>query len=1046
MSVPIKVAVPRSASHPIDHFIDREAASQGLELNGVAKDAALLRRVCLDLTGLPPTRRQIERLADGELDYEQLVDELIASPAFGQHFGRLWLDLVRYADTHGLHLDNYREMWPYRDWVIDAINQNMPFDQFVIEQLAGDLLPDATLSQQIASGFNRLNVTTNEGGSIYDEVFARNVIDRTDAFGTVFLGMTTQCAVCHDHKFDPISQKEYYSLFAFFNSLDGRALDENKKDPAPVVRVPTEEQQQQIAALDQQISELRQEMRQGIETVDAAQAAWEASLAEREKPSESGKRQTLAPVNATAKHETAISIRDDGAVVVGDKIAPRDVQTIVAPLGESLAGGRWQTLELDVLANPDTDRAGVSANGNAVLTEIRIDTGKSDSESNDRWEALPIRSALADIEQQDGNFSVNLAIDGKVHNTEGWAIAGHQQTGGRQAWFSIPDLAQRIERGDDQIRIRLEYLSGFSEHQFYGVRFALSESAAEIPVKDQITVGSLHTVGPFPVESSNPGFYRSFGSEKADFKSDQVFKYQDKSFSWQRRDDWSPVAVHSLPVEDDSVAVNLIHQAIESPKKQSIDLLLGTTDGHVVILNKKKIAVDERQGTLKPLNKTYKLDLKKGHNDLYIKTVSMKRPAQLTYAFRSPAIALPKTIIDLANQNAENRTPEQAASLRTYYRQVQCDHPDWQALQDLVKGAEAAKEKLQNQVATTLVWKELEKPREAKVLLRGQYDRPGESVSRNVPSFLPAMNEDLPLDRLGLATWLVSPEHPLTARVAVNRFWQSIFGQGIVRSSEDFGSQGEPPSHPELLDWLAVDFIESGWDVKRLVRLMVTSEAYRRDASISAKQLELDPGNRYLARGPRHRLDGEVLRDQALALAGLLNTELGGPSVKPPQPAGLWYAVGYTRSNTANFKADNEPEKQFRRSVYIFWKRTSAPPQMSTFDAPSRESCTARRERTNTPLQALLLMNEQQYLQASKHLAARVFSDCEHNDPTDKDRMAVPNCDGARSASGRSPRSSLALGQSCCGTIETTRRRRKSCFPLTQPSLNRSHRRIMRLG
>jgi hypothetical protein len=504
----------------------------------------------------------------------------------------------------------------------------------------------------------------------------------------------------------------------------------------------------------------------------------------------------------------------------------------------------------------------------------------------------------------------------------------------------------------------------------------LREAPPEVAEQDPIKLSPLHHAGPFPVETENAGYYHKFASEPGAFKADETFRYRDETLAWQPRPQWAPVAVQSLPLAGDSVAVNLVHQTLTSPKPQSVDLLLGTSDGHVVFLNNKRVAESKRVGPLKPLGHTYKLDLKKGRNELYIKTVSQTRPAQLTYAYRSPAIPLPQSIVELAQQAPGDRSEEQAASLRTYYRQVQCEHPDWLALQDAIRGIEAAQEKLRGQVATTLVWKELEEPREAKVLIRGQYDQPGETVTRAVPEFLPSMDEQLPRDRLGLARWLVSKDHPLTSRVAVNRFWQSLFGVGLVKSSEDFGSQGEPPSHPELLDWLAVDFREHGWDVKRLVKLIVTSDAYRRDATIRPQHLEVDPGNRLLARGPRHRLDAEVLRDQALALAGLLNLEQGGPSVKPPQPEGLWYAVGYTRSNTANFKADTEARKRLRRSVYIFWKRTSAPPQMSTFDAPSRESCTARRERTNTPLQALLLMNEQQYLRAAKHLAIRVLSEC----------------------------------------------------------------------
>ncbi|MEM9643753.1 MAG: DUF1553 domain-containing protein, partial [Planctomycetota bacterium] len=335
--------------------------------------------------------------------------------------------------------------------------------------------------------------------------------------------------------------------------------------------------------------------------------------------------------------------------------------------------------------------------------------------------------------------------------------------------------------------------------------------------------------------------------------------------------------------------------------------------------------------------------------------------------------------VDLASvldTPSNERTADQSSTIRKYYREVHCNHPDWLTLEQQERGFVKSKKKLVDGFPTTLVWKEKKEPVQAYVLTRGQYDAPGKAVQRRTPSWLSAWPEDAPLDRRGLAQWLVAPEHPLTARVAVNRFWQQLFGTGLVKTSEDFGSQGEPPSHPELLDWLAHDFQHSGWDVKRLMKMMVLTDAYRRRAFTEDEHLAVDPENRLLARGPRFRLDAETLRDQALFVSGLLNDFDGGPSVKPPQPKGLWYAVGYTRSNTANFSAD-EGADVFRRSLYTFWKRTSPPPQMSTFDAPSRESCTVRRERTNTPLQALLLMNETQDLESAKTLARQLVADSE---------------------------------------------------------------------
>ncbi|MCD0462398.1 PSD1 and planctomycete cytochrome C domain-containing protein [Roseiconus lacunae] len=964
---PTKAAVPTGTENAIDHFIESRITKAGLKANGMASSEALLRRVTLGLTGLPPSREQIERARRGELDYERLVDELLASPAFGQHFGRYWLDLVRYADTHGLHLDNYREMWPYRDWVIDAINKNLPYDQFITEQLAGDLLPDATLSQQIASGFNRLNVTTNEGGSIYEEVFARNVIDRTDSFGTIFLGLTTQCAVCHDHKFDPITQKDYYSLSAFFNSLDGRAMDGNKKDHPPVVQVPSEQQLAQLADFDRQIEELEREMEGEIETVDQAQRQWELSLQDfPEQASETGL-QRLIPKQANAKDGGELKVDDAGVVYSDQPAKNKNTLWVEIPIANLSTEQAWQTVVMDVLPDPKTNRAGVSANGNAVLTEFTVEAFLENE-----WQPIAINDAIADIEQQGGDFKVTNAIDGR-RDGAGWAIGGHQTAGGRSVQFGLPDLQSTLKLGPSKLRFTLDFRSVYTAHQFYAMKFSLTDQAPQVSRDDWITLGPIYSAGPFAVESSAPGYSRVFVSEQRKFDPEETFKYRDQEVKWTARPDWSPVAVHTLPINDDSVAVNVLYQKLTSPKEQTIDLLLGSSDGHVVYLNNRRLQITKAVGPINPLSQTYALELRKGVNDLYIKTVSESRPAQVAFAYRSPAIPVPKQFADVVSQDASERSDAENQSIRTYYRKVVCEHPDWTALQDMVRGLEKAKENVRNEIPTTLVWKELDKPRDAHILVRGQYDQPGEQVTRDVPQFLPSMEEGLPRDRLGLAKWLTAPGHPLTARVTVNRVWQWLFGSGLVKSSEDFGSQGNPPSHPELLDWLAVDFQENGWDMKRLIKQMVTSKTYRRDATVMADQLSVDPGNRLFARGPRFRLDAEVLRDQALSLAGLLNEQPTGPSVKPPQPSGLWYAVGYTRSNTANFKADTEPEKRLRRSVYIFWKRTSPPPQMSTFDAPSRESCIARRERTNTPLQALVLMNENQYLKAAKHLAQRTF-------------------------------------------------------------------------
>lgn len=953
------------AAAKIDAFIDDAVAKSGLTLNGPAPRSTLLRRLCLDLTGLPPTRAQIATfINDDSADaIERLIDELLASPHFGQHVGRYWLDLVRYADTHGLHLDNYREMWPYRDWVIDAFNANLPFDQFITKQLAGDLLPGATNDDRIASGYNRLNVTTNEGGSIYDEVFARNCMDRTDAFGTVFLGLTTGCAVCHDHKFDPISQKDYYSLLAFFNSLDGKALDDNAKDSAPSMAVPSSEQAQLLTLHQRTITDLQNEMVEPIATVDAAQLAWEGSLSSLSQP----RFQTLHPSDVGSSADAKWTVTEDGFIQIdGDAADTEDIRFIA----NLPAGTQWQTLRLEAIADAKTKRVGKSGNGNAVLSEITIEI--MDSVVPGVWVKIPITQAFADVEQDGEEFAVTNVIDGKIDDETGWAVAGHRQTGDRSASFVAPSL---VAEGDDaKIRVTMHFQSKYPQHTFGKFRLMISDAIAAVPADQQITLGPVHTIGPFPIESASAAYDRSFAGHDKSFDADEVVRYEGRDYTWHHRADLPQVNVLALPTLNDRPSVTMWHQSIDSPKKQDVTLMLGIDDGYVVFLDGKEVARQTGPTTFTPLSADHRLSLKKGKNQLAVKVVNHDGPSQMAYAYRSLFVPVPTHLAKLVQTPPSDRSPQVAKSLQNYYRNVHCQHPDWLALVDFQKGARVALAKLESEIPTTLIWKELDQPRPAHLLIRGQYDQPGEVVPRGTPAFLPPFPTDAPEDRLGLAMWLTSPGHPLASRVAVNRFWQQIFGTGLVKTSEDFGSQGQPPSHPKLLDWLAVDFQTSGWDVKRLIKSLVTTRAYQRSAKVLEPMLQVDPDNRLLARGPRHRLDAEVLRDQSLSLAGVLVDRQGGPSVKPPQPSGLWKAVGYSGSNTVNFVAD-QGDKVYRRSVYVFWKRTSAPPQMSTLDAPSREFCTARRERTNTPLQALLLMNETQYVDAAKKLAERAMTE-----------------------------------------------------------------------
>ncbi|RIK82287.1 MAG: hypothetical protein DCC68_06665 [Planctomycetota bacterium] len=808
----------------IDRFVLARLEREKLSPSKPAEKVALLRRATYDLTGLPPTPAEVDAFLADDSDeaYARVVDRLLDSQRYGEHIAREWLDAARYGDTHGLHLDNYREMWPYRDWVIKAFNRNMPFDQFTIEQLAGDLLPGATRDQIVATGFNRCNVTTSEGGAIDAEYLIHYTNDRVSTVGTVWMGLTLGCAVCHDHKFDPVSQKDFYQLTAFFNSLDGPVMDGNSKNPAPVVKVASDEQLAQMAALDEQIDETAKTLSADNAEVDRAQAEWEASLAA--KPEGDVKWTVLNAKSYTSRGKANLAKLEDNSILASGENPAQEVYEIVADLpAEPVAAVR-----LEALTDPSLPEggAGRSPNGNVVLSEFEIET--SPAGAADNWQKVKLVGAWADFEQPDGNFKIANAIDGN-RNT-GWAIGGHLKRENRVAMFR-PEKPLGDGKSPNLIKVRLRHQSVFGQHQFGRIRLSVT-SAAAIP--------QLH-------DSTVP-----------------------------------------------------------------------------------------------------------------------------------PAI---KAIVAIA---PGQRTAAQQTELRDHYRKsVSQDAAIVKAREEIAKLRER-RAAMDNALPITLVWKEMAKPRQAHVLYRGEYDKPRDPVERQTPAALPPLvvEEGALPTRLDLARWLVAPEHPLTARVTVNRMWQHYFGTGLVESSEDFGTQGMQPSHPELLDWLAVEFRETGWDVKRMQKLIVMSATYRQDSKIGRELLARDPKNRLLARGPRYRMDAEMVRDTALFVGNLLGGDIGGPSVKTYQPPGIWEAVGYTDSNTKNFQRDTGAAL-YRRSMYTFWKRTAPPPAMTTLDAPSRETCTVRRTRTNTPLAALALMNDEQFVEASRHLAERVILE---GGPSDADR------------------------------------------------------------
>ncbi len=799
-------------NNAIDLFIQARLQDEGMSPEEEADKETLIRRLALDLTGLPPTVAEVDAfLADNsDQAYERLVDHFLQSERYGEHMARSWLDAARFADTHGLHLDNERSIWPYRDWVIKAFNQNMPFDQFTVEQLAGDLLPEASLDQRIATGFNRCNVSTSEGGSIDEEYYVRYAVDRVETTATVWMGLTAGCAACHDHKFDPLSQKEFYQLFSYFFSLTERAMDGNALLPPPSVKVPSEGQVAEKIRLNSESTAATQEVANILENT-----------------------QYTDPFTGTEFPE----YKKLDNVWFDDEL----------PAGAQPQGNTpWKFVEAPehpvFSGKNSTTRTGKPEDG---ITQ-HFFTGAKDGPTIAEGDVL---FTYVFLDKENPPESIQLQFnDGSWDHRATWGadkcfLAGRDFEGNRQKG-ALPETGKWV---------RLEV------------------TAAEVGLK--------------PGAKLNGWAFTQFGG----------------TVNWDKA---GTVGAPQLSEEQ-----------------------------------KGSLAIWEH----------------------YQKTVSNTAADNI------------KKIFEV---KAEERTEAQITELTKYY--IENINPASVArLAEPRKQAAALKkalEDLEKAIPATLVMEDRNEMRVAHILERGEYDKKGEPVESAVPSWLGSAPENAPQNRLGLAQWLVSPTHPLTSRVTVNRYWQHYFGTGLVKTSEDFGVQGEQPSHPQLLDWLAINFMDSGWDVKGFQKLIVMSATYKQSSRVDTDKLAVDAQNRLLARGSRFRLDAEVIRDQVLSVSGLLVGTIGGKSVKPYQPEGLWKPVGFGGSNTAIFRQDSG-EALFRRSMYTFWKRTSPPPSMAIFDAPDRETCQVRRARTNTPLQALVLLNDVQFVEAARRFAEKVISD-----------------------------------------------------------------------
>jgi hypothetical protein len=826
---PPQRSIPSSfqVGNPIDAFVLEKLRQQGLKPSPEADRATLIRRVTLDLIGLPPTLEEVDAFLSDTSDnaYERVVDRLLQSPHFGERMALPWLDAARYADTHGYQKDNHRSMWLWRDWVIHAINGNMPFDQFTIEQLAGDLLDNPTTSQQIATGFHRNHRINAEAGSIEEEFLAEYAADRVETTATVWLGLTIGCARCHDHKFDPITQKDFYQLVAFFNGMDEKGVDGVGAAPGPELTVPLSGFDDRIESQRMKITQLSEQLEARAVELKESRRAWEQRMEKAlADPTLSTIWNVPQPMNMRSTGRMEFQQLADSSILVKGENPLTDVQTIEIPLEP----GTIQSVRLETMRHPSMTDNGFarSYDGSFVLSGLEVELHRPGSAA----QHIQIRETFADSQRQ--GWPVQSSIDESPDT--GWSVDPKEESEIHQALF-VFDQPLRVN-ADENLIVRLRYES--KEEQSIIGRFRL--------------------------------------------------------------------ALHSHPRAE--------------PKS---------------------------------------------------------------------SIWLPSSVIKALTTPPSGRSIEQQQQLLDSFIQTAAD-PELVAIRTQYQAAVLELDQLIEQSsARVMVMRDSKTPRKTFVNLRGAYDKLGEQVFAATPSSLPQPPRhpiSRPLNRLDLARWLVAPDNPLTARVAVNRYWQMYFGIGFVRTTEDFGTQGDWPSHPELLDWLATEFIRLKWDVKAIQRLIVTSATYRQSSKVNSELLEVDPENRWLARGPRFRLPAHWIRDQALAASGLLVPTIGGPSVKPYQPSGLWEGVAGINSNTTRYRQDSGPSL-YRRSLYTYWKRAVPPPSMMVFDAADREVCSVKRRLTNTPLQALNSLNDPTYVEASRWLASSVLSESTSDTTRDTDRI-----------------------------------------------------------
>ncbi len=981
---PVRGEIPAASSpfanwpkNSIDNFALHKMLEMGLQPTEQADAQALVRRLFLDLIGLPPAVDEcdawVQRLQttanpdeSSEIDdaaYSQLVDHLFQRPEFGEHWARKWLDLARYADSAGYADDPSRTIWPWRDWVIRSINNNMPFDQFTIEQLAGDMLPNASDEQVIATAFHRNTMTNNEGGTQDEEFRNVAVVDRVNTTMAVWMGTTIACAQCHSHKYDPLTQDEYFQLFAILNNTQ----DADRRDESPLLEFFMPEQKERRSVIESRLAELNRILASPTDAITASQLLWEQRV--QSQPAWAG----MKPASVNRLSGGAATVADDGTIFVATA-AEKDVYTIEIPLdpsnptNKSIAAIRLETLPLAALPNAGAGHGG----GNFVITELKaqlVPAGQSAPTARIVRIEIPGSQkilSLAEIQVFSAGTNVTLAGKATQSSTDYAGPAEYAIDGNTDGQFENKSVTH----------------TAMSDNPWWEVDLGGDTAIERLTIWNR-TGGGIHT-------------------RLADFRISLL--NEARGVVWEQNvaeppnpsADYSPSTVRDIKfttaIADFQQSGFSPEEVLDGKTEAENGWAIGgsITDSHALVLVPSRPILANEPATLRLIIE---------QNSPHVNHIL----GNFRIGFSNDAVAierarLPQSILAIVEKPPAERMPAEASQLAEYFRlnlapELADVRQELKTLTTEISGMKPD--------ASVPVLREVAGESRRKTLLqfRGNYLDKGHEVHEGVPAVFPPISDGKPASRLTFAKWLVNDENPLTARVVVNRYWENLFGRGIVLTSEDFGSQGELPTHPELLDWLARELVESGWDTRDLLKMIVTSATYRQSSRVTPEAAAADLDNRWLARGPRVRLSAEMVRDQALQVAGLLSQKMYGPPVKPPQPTlGLKAAFGSSTDWQTSMGED-----RYRRGIYTTWRRSNPYPSMATFDAPNREVCTLRRNQTNTPLQALVTMNDPVYVEAAQSLArmllqhdgavnvqiANGFKRCLLRDPSDSELAAL---------------------------------------------------------